>query len=76
MKQIHHVILAVAVLVSCSPKKTESTEVADSLKMDSVIQADKPAPAALAFSLMPGYTAKNTVALADTVLAVADTRHR
>lgn len=67
MKQIFCLILAVAVLISCSPKKTESTEVADSLKMDSVMQADKPAPAALAFSLMPGYTAKNTVALADTV---------
>ncbi len=67
MKQIFFLIIAVALLVSCSPKKTESAAVADSLRMDSVVQADKPAPAALAFSLMPGYTAKNTVALSDTV---------
>ena len=40
---------------------------ADSLKVDSVVLADVPAPASLAYSLMPGYSARNTVALTDTV---------
>ncbi len=67
MKQIFFLIAAAVLASACAPKKTETTEVTDSLKMDSVIQADTPAPASLAFSLMPGYSAKNTVALADTV---------
>ncbi len=67
MKQIFFLIAAALLASACAPKKTETAEVTDSLKMDSVIQADTPAPASLAFSLMPGYSAKNSVALADTV---------
>ena len=67
MKKIFFCIAAAALIAACTPKKTETTEVADSVRMDSVIQADTPAPASLAYSLMPGYSAKNTVALTDSV---------
>lgn len=67
MKKIFFLITVAALIIGCASKKTESTEVTDSLKMDSVIQADKPAPTSLAFNLMPGYTASNKAAFTDTV---------
>ena len=67
MKKIFFFIAVVVLISACTSKKVETTQVADSLKVDSVMQADKPAPATLAFSLMPGYSASNKVALSDTV---------
>ncbi len=66
MKNFLILISTVIVLTACSTKKTETTSTTDSLSLTAEM-ADAPAPASLAFSPMAGFTAKNTVAMDDTV---------
>lgn len=68
MRNIISLLVAVAVLQACTGKKTETTETADSVQVDTTSAlADQPAPASLAFDQIAGYTIKNTVALSDSV---------
>ncbi len=61
MKKLLFVALIGIAFIACNTKKTDSdTTTLDSLRIDSVIQADKPAPSTLAFSQMTGYSAKGT----------------
>lgn len=67
MKSALLLLVTGLVMVACNTKKTESTQTTDSLKVDSTIMADTPAPTSLAFSPVDGYSIKSSVALIDTV---------
>lgn len=67
MKQLLFVITACVLLSACVTRTKKTTTTTDSLAVDSVQDADTPAPATLAFSQQAGYSVKNTVGLKDTV---------
>jgi hypothetical protein len=51
---------------ACTSKKTEGTGNADSLAMDSSILADRPAPSALSFSPIEGFSLNNKLTFTDS----------
>ncbi len=67
MKKLLFIIITCATFAACTSKKAETSSSIDSLAVDSLERMDTPAPAALAFDPMPGYTVKNTVSLKDSV---------
>jgi len=61
-------IVVVLSAAACSTSRQETASGTDSVAIiDSALHADKPAPAALAFTAFNGYTVKNTVAPQDSI---------
>jgi len=60
-------LFVLVLIVSCNPKKTETSGIADSLKVDSAVLATAPAPATLAFSSLSGFFLNNKLIFKDSV---------
>ncbi|NOT74383.1 MAG: hypothetical protein HOP08_05595 [Cyclobacteriaceae bacterium] len=67
MKKLIVLCCIAGAMIGCNGKKQEAKRIADSIRMDSLARATEPAISTLAFGTLPGYSAKNTVALADSV---------
>jgi hypothetical protein len=61
------ILVAAAFLAACTSKKSETTAVTDSVRVDSAVLADVPAAATLAYSPLNGFTVRNTLGMSDSI---------
>jgi len=70
MKQIIFSIIVAAAVISCKTKKSEETNInidSAAYDLDSMEQADIPAPSILASSLLSGFSIKSTATQTDSI---------